>query len=578
MAEVIVSMLPVGQGAMNLIEIYDNGGQLVNLSLVDCGAEYSKRANPATLKRNEKACVQYVMQRMELRYNRGDKLMLDYVFITHLDGDHWSLYSALFEMIFSQNLIINLNTNERICFSIIDDFFDYVEFFESEKEKYCGARGSKETFLFSEYLGILDFEVIYMENSKTETLNVEFPDLEFYMESELINSQELNILVEIGNYEIAVKAISDNNIACASIKESGEDIKEETFGIQNYGNVLEAIMCCLKKIINVNELEEFQKYFEYIYVQAQSIVFPNEDYIMNALRTKEDARVGIINGFIYGGSIKHASPSAKEFLRKMNVVARKCLEGVENSTYDLYRDSNEDKSFFMKIVARLSADMLKNDSRFKQSYLNIVRNATSMICVLQCNECPVVLFSGDATMHTIQYMWKFTGQKMSEIQNAVWTAPHHGSFRTMNGIEFSAFMLNYAFPKAMIISAGFNSRHGHPHGSFINWTKVYFEGMRKQVNEHYICYNKFDYERKNAYWVMEKVSIPVYTSVCFDGIMIYKNIQLLFMQNGSFVIQKNQPPAIYTPAIPRYENISDMENYNLKGIATFPAKKSFVNR
>lgn len=85
-----VTTLYIGQGAMNLIEIYD-GVNLVNLSLIDCGGSFIGETNEA---------IAYVQDKMQRRWNASGwpngQVYLDNLIITHRDADHINLFAKIF--------------------------------------------------------------------------------------------------------------------------------------------------------------------------------------------------------------------------------------------------------------------------------------------------------------------------------------------------------------------------------------------------------------------------------------------------------------------------------------------------
>ena len=71
MSEVVVTVLPVGQGAMNLIEVYDDCNALVNLSLIDCGTDRTTPARFDKLDTPVRESVEYVAEKMRERLYGG---------------------------------------------------------------------------------------------------------------------------------------------------------------------------------------------------------------------------------------------------------------------------------------------------------------------------------------------------------------------------------------------------------------------------------------------------------------------------------------------------------------------------
>lgn len=100
MYSITVSVLPVGQGSMNLIEVYETEmfmRKLVGLTMIDCGSARSRPCKNTSLTENERAAVKYAAERMKQRFKQRDGLYLDNLIFTHRDSDHWVLFDNLWE-------------------------------------------------------------------------------------------------------------------------------------------------------------------------------------------------------------------------------------------------------------------------------------------------------------------------------------------------------------------------------------------------------------------------------------------------------------------------------------------------
>lgn len=107
----VLTVLPIGQGACNLVEVYDNSNKLVFLGMVDCGNKTNEQAFNVTgysgeFNSNVEASFDYITQKMRERaQNENDgstqetkyKLLLDLFILTHQDGDHWIMLEKMLE-------------------------------------------------------------------------------------------------------------------------------------------------------------------------------------------------------------------------------------------------------------------------------------------------------------------------------------------------------------------------------------------------------------------------------------------------------------------------------------------------
>ncbi len=96
----IMTVLPMGQGACNLIEIYGKENatseeKLVYLGMVDCGGDNFKDSNGEIITYNES--YEYLKNIMLLRGKTAGMVepYLDCVILTHRDKDHHDKFKFL---------------------------------------------------------------------------------------------------------------------------------------------------------------------------------------------------------------------------------------------------------------------------------------------------------------------------------------------------------------------------------------------------------------------------------------------------------------------------------------------------
>ena len=142
---------------------------------------------------------------------------------------------------------------------------------------------------------------------------------------------------------------------------------------------------------------------------------------------------------------------------------------------------------------------------------------------------------------------------------------HHGSIRTISGkaegeeVEMLPWLLDTTEPSAMVVSAGFKNRHGHPNFSFMECMDAYFQNRKKGIEKHGIYYSLND--DKHGDWHYTIIRYPVYTSIqTDDGIdFVYQNHR--FTINGSSKAYKYskiiQSTYNYAIGIPKREKVRD---------------------
>lgn len=509
-----VTMLAVGQGAMNLIEIYDvlEGRRvLVNLSLIDCG---SIDGHPDSKAACEKA-LDYVAEKMKERYRQKEYLLLDNLLITHGDGDHWNLLKRLFSTVFGENLVLVIG----------DRCGEWIHVKEED--------GFKEIYYMNEMDGTFRYEKNYYEEFEIELAVsyickdediIQQVDLEYEYDDNYLfvcwNPQYFNIIV-LDKIEAANKL----SISC--------DSEECTYTIDTKTGKRTGII--------PQTYEAFINLFSRIYIgiRASVIQIPDEHHwiftdMLNIKKTPEispeeieaavreklnPARPFIRNVYI-GGNLSL-------YGRKFNAMVGTLKTYTQNAVFikakkgeyiDLYG------GFQLHIIENLAADKLETvidaESVEKASIKN---NATSMVSVLLLDGVPEfekIVFTGDATVHTFYQM--LLDIDISAIyRDAVWTAPHHGAYTTIHGhilyeeeeVEVFPVLLEVVHPIKMVVSAGVKNMHGHPCISFMDCVYIYLENSELQAEPHNVYCNLEDYNRKNgAEWDFFKVEVALYTT------------------------------------------------------------------
>lgn len=499
-----VSMLPVGQGAMNLIEIYDEN-VLVNLTLIDCGSidgqDVSKQACEVS--------IAYASEKMKKRWENsqiiGSPAFLDNLIITHKDGDHWNKLNSLIES--ATEMPIDRISNNLGYYQQTDSEEKLDEYFFNRQKGYCKYQTSY----------ISDCEITmsltWTQSGQDETWMIE---VEYSYE-------DMDIVILWKTDRVGIKVFNAAMIDPVYYIH----IQENTL----YINWQKAGDCSVPQ-----DCEEFNRIFEEIYNNyLKNLIYIDQTLFSNMLGTMELSSVDIMNVFkqvpaevppIIGNVYIGGNNNSKgvRFSRMMNTLTQISMniwsQMPENNEIGLWGN------YKLCIIKRLYVNQLENICNVKLES-SIKNNATSIVSVLLLNgdtNFQRIVFSGDATVHTFYEMLLDIQNNRTPAalyNNAVWTAPHHGAWNTIcqtisddaQTAEIFLALLNEVKPKEMVISAGFQSQYGHPCNSFVGLMKEQLENYRG--DDHWIYYNS-DNNRKpsdrgNEGWITEQVSIPLYT-------------------------------------------------------------------
>lgn len=510
-----VTMLAVGQGAMNLIEIYDERG-LVNLSLIDCGSEDRDSASKDACKE----ALHYVSEKMKERFHQGDYVMLDNLLITHGDSDHWNLLDRLFEEA----------VGAKITFI---DREGKIRYFLNET-----ADGYKETYYLNTIEGNRSclYEIKYCKEFEIG-LSITYIESSPYISVELDYTYEEKYFYVQWDPEFIYMIVFDELL-------SSYDIEQQ--------NKL-PVYCNDKKFyITINNKKEeydippnyeefiFLFYELYCYMKSDIMQIPDEhdrvikDLLDMGIPEKEDiytilvqnnkCHLPFIEKVYIGGNPYSYGTKFTEMMQAISMCTQNDVVIKVKEGDDISLECGLKLHIIENLEVNQLQKVIKAEAVTKASIRN---NATSMVSVLLLDQNPgfkKIVFTGDATVHTFfQILFKIDPEKPYEYCNAVWTAPHHGAYTTMRGLmyEFGQKVRTEVFPKAlslmcpnqMVVSAGVNNIYGHPCHSFMEWVSEFMECNEFQDMQHTVYWNQNDHNRKcGAEWELKPVEIPLYTT------------------------------------------------------------------
>ena len=501
----VLTVLPIGQGACNLVEVYDNLNKLVFLGMVDCGNKTNEQAfsvdgNSGEFNSNVEASFDYITQKMmkraenenagstqEIKYN----LLLDLFILTHQDGDHWILLEKMLERV--KGYVCYKNPN--------------IE--GAEKSLYCEENGNK---------------ILYKSKGRKTSYSV-FPT------NRIINVHK-NIKEIVSRTTKFGLKINKNGFL--TVKPPNSAYRKRSYRylddlLRLYGHNNQTI---------IQELYNKVSAFNY-----------NEEDINNKLNN-DNKILPAIGNFLKGGDSygdqawKFTNYLAKHLSNEINIIA-----GTNSYKKDIFKNNYVSIDLLCGTVNGLSnSNILNPEASDQDNSIDNARdynekNATSAVTLWTIGDTKY-LFPGDATVHTMMHLnTEYTNLPKNEQEictecvkreSAIMTAPHHGSDHSSMGKKIVAdkakysempdrykgdwgiyreFLDNYK-PSAVTISAGRNYGFGHPGPEFVKATDCYFNNTG--ATEH-IIYTCIDECNKNKYYGLYQTKSPIYSTLQYDG-------------------------------------------------------------
>lgn len=560
MYKIVVSMLPVGQGAMNLIEVYRKTGfkdVLIGLTMIDCG--HDGRGAPkdlallktTTLRGNTFHSVRYAADLMRERFEVGDGLYLDNLIITHGDKDHWNLFDKLLLTLFGANHSIvdgasdcvgtnyelnNKNNNESFYMDELKEICiyeyqkhvndEYCEISETITYQYNKAKGEENVKTTLVYRNVIS-ECIFQAEWGTAGLHMKAYSPEYKLEDGEKDEEQK----QLAGLILDVDVDAENEAEGPYYLVYGYFFSEWNY--KKDPGTLPDDNLNVGKLIATLARSYLGEYPQFNSIQ-KIMDFMNEGFY---LISKDQIRCKIMEGTKVSNIIGHTFVGGY-IKADRNKQVNKMLSRARLASGNRYAELKKGNripilgNVFLLVLERLSTGELisiKVPGGVKEYDDGIINNATSAVSVLTKEDDDAFqkfLFTGDATAHTFYKILNDEGPAL--FHNAVWTAPHHGAQRTIAGQvsvneqkwELLELLLTVSEPKGMVISAGMNTMHGHPNVGFIKYTYEYFQKACESSPEHSICFNPTNQRSKK--WYYSCISFPLYTSMeAFDCTIIY---------------------------------------------------------
>ncbi len=475
----VLTVLPMGQGACNLIEIYgrdkaNDPEKLIYLGMVDCGSDDSKE----NININESFA--YLWNKM---YQRGkvrntDKPLIDIVLLTHRDSDHHDKFMPL-ETYLQNNVISYDSTKGRGKTAKKKTYTRSVKKgFQSYK---AYSKGDEEARIYSLHkIGMQMLAEFYKENSpkiikRRYTLNR--------------NNNKIKLSKYKNYYKVQINDDSEKTIESVDTDSVLEGLKDKlnnntTFNQAQKDDIITEFRETMKSDINYNSIDDE--------IGKHPLAPP------------------IVDLCYYSG--KDVSLDGVELFTQA-AKDPKYLPNHSMSTINV-----PDTNAKIEILCSLSK-YDKKISNVKKSEENLA----SAVSLWNTGKGKYIL-AGDATVHTMENL---NNIYKNDYENAnVMTAPHHGADLTSRGFikksgeakpknmwKIYSDLINKYKPQGIAISAGYDNKHGHPGRNFLDVTYCYFNNNNKvNETEHSIYANLDDtVKNSNRRYGLYKTKAPIYS-------------------------------------------------------------------
>ncbi|MDR3539877.1 MAG: hypothetical protein P4L69_02755 [Desulfosporosinus sp.] len=547
------TVLGIGQGCATLIEIWDTATPNVNqfVGLMDCGSDDNKE------KVNVKESIRLIKEAMEkhVTYQHMSPPYLDLLVISHQDKDHWDKLDMLFTSVKGKRTLATVNAPVEMCIPdvirISPAIFNPLVIQNSAEEYYSKLKTESDNTLYNAYQNIVinglaysnELELFYEINKAgnyipKQIINITLNDLDF---SVTLNYQEND---SFGEWEINQDEYS---WTCSfSIYKPNEywlKIDDDfisstnTFNLEDeFKNSLLYIGGMLDSNVDVDTIWHIVKtYINYLAAIKHLDIIATVDNCYQITQC--------IGQVYIGGQSDLDSASFKRMRTRLKALS---VTGVFDLTdkYDQLNIYGWDLPFWV-----MCCKNYKDLGYGGSAAIGIKRNATG--AVVLWDGANKILFSGDATVHTMFYMR--TNDLLKHTTGSVLIAPHHGSGTTSKDCskpdkwtELDSFLAGIK-PNSIVISSGYENHHGHPNMSFIDSSK---KALNVDVDEHHLYYNTVASGKTNKNYQNDGVTKrKLFTTIInkqipASTVMGYSNVEF----------------DIYTPNTMKVNYINDLEN------------------
>lgn len=544
----VLTVLPIGQGACNLVEVYDNSNKLVFLGMVDCGNKNECFFNYSNVSDSFKYLREKMKARAQAIYGAGvndDQIYLDLFILTHQDGDHHNKFLNLLEGYVVGNMnnltlnkggyIYNYKDNSILSYPYLyikPETYGLTDKLNIIIQNEYSSTGDDNKFLIN-IIGML--KVIINKNLSTNRFTVA---TSYSSKSQkTFNFKIDQNKVFIGRDTQNPYEISDKDLLCRGLPGWEYYIVLKAFCESAEG----------KAAIGKRKLTEL--------IKKQLKRWLIDDYkALDQIKVVLQSRnrsLCIIGEFWKGGA--NYETQAQNFVKRISARTKTYVDRAK-SDYSYKIKNGNTTVGTVKVLCNLEIEKLNKINNIENSHGAgpNYKNGSSLVTLWTIGDTKY-LFPGDATVHTMMHLnTEYTNLPKNEQEictecvkreSAIMTAPHHGSDHSSKGKKqpassetkyqgdwgiYREFLDNYK-PSAVTISAGRNYGFGHPGPEFVKATDYYFNSNQQEYNNDHIIYTCIHEDSKNKYYGLYQTSSPIYSTLQYD-----ENVKKVYFQRLQF--------------------------------------------
>jgi hypothetical protein len=604
---VYTEVLAVGQGMCNLLfdatQTPDGDFKDVKfLALIDCGyGQINEKCQDIVIKKIK--CFMSLRAAYAKKHNPDCPPDLDYyldiLVISHSDSDHIDMLPDLLKDLhylcvkhdpikrlkFKYFCDYNIGLTQRAKLYYTDEEHPKIACAAAEQSIYFNDEKSMDTMLSIEQEGRIVFKKFLIKNSQNSFpwiilnldvnfifLGIEGDNIDLSLRQSEQDNSEFNLEFYINQIEKSYKekfkvpqeidlSVIGSLLECLT-EEVHEILKNED--PKCLQNVIKEMKCC--EILWNEAVENYKE------VPVNICDINGFDEFELAFFPETGAGKICIDKFAWGGRFTVSGTDllgegapitrlASKVIKILSDVSGKdCIE-FENRKgdvielsdteimfyyYNYYIDKKIDDSDFDYKGKKTTHGIFSQIKKFKA-------NSPSVFCSFFINNKVYAVFSGDITYESIEWILENSTDHDHYSKPAVMTAPHHGSIITaVKNLEDkdSEKRWNIFFagidPENIIVSAAYNSKHGHPHRLFMQICAQFYLRRKKDIPKHYDFFNSQDSgasldsgdNRKNI--SLSRTSVPIYTIATTDKTgLFYSYSHYIISESGELASEFN---------------------------------------
>lgn len=536
MKEMETTILGVGQGACNVIQVFDYelcdpvNKKLVCLGIVDCGSLTNGTLKDETLTFIKMCMKKRAIEKKDLEYKLD--YYLDFLIVTHQDKDHISWLESLFKD-------VSFPPSLRRMYK---DSYTKMEYISSDLTRWCSVAYSGSPGTERLYSGTCKEEIVYRSSgfirmgevlltSKIVLKNNDMVEKSCKFKGNLSKKLIYSFLDKNDAYNLKIRIVDGNPTgkcfvysADISVHISKNQGGEQCYTLtilcdkKSYEETDYIIETEIREIVTstLSKVKRFLKKTEIEAEKQQSMCnfldaledAVNEQMDSNSpilvFQTPKDVEAyidkkigltGIIDYLVYGGEYDpdNWSEAERSDKKKSSDLRQRVYYTISPLAL------NETRPYGIQEVSQLgfagvTVKMFPYTDEYLKSLTNRANSTSVMSSVVLQPYDSSVFFPGDATWEN---MVNFLNSKEKEGFKfpELMTAPHHGAASTAiyeGSLNTMKSFLKYLYPIRIIVSAGFDNSYNHPYSSVMEYYDQLVLKSPVRTKKHYCYYYEAD--------------------------------------------------------------------------------------